>query len=1057
MLPSPFSQPFPRLLLFGLLSLISTHSLAQEGAVVVLAEGRVEACTFEELGRLARQTPGPERAVWRWAKGAPPQRFDDAKAALQPLEEPRVMLEVQVLARAEERPPAAMIAAPEAMWREVPEALLPQWTVVWPEKGQKGPGRARIPTTGSGRWRVRAVAKDLGSSWREIPEGLESLTVHLVAARNLQVRLQQGTAESVQPVAGARIAVIAGGHHQADAQRLTHGISDDQGEMRLAALPQGEAVTLVVEATGFAPRVLMGSAQQLSGNLLLRPAVGIAGRVVDRDGESVAGITVEAATWIDPELPELLRREAKSDIEGRWRIGDLPAGKVAVGIVTPGYAVDRQTVEVREGIVQVGDLVLRPDRGITVVVTDELENPVAGATVRAEQEEFSTDRQGRVTLTGLPGHGVLRLFAEAPGYVRGMKAVPLPTLEAVHIALERAFTVTGRIVDPRGLPVEEGRASGRISIGNRSQGAGTELTAGGDFRLELPPRGKGTVTLSTPQYLELQVPVVTGEPGGSLDLGDLTLTTGTQVVGRVVDGRDGTPLPGARIWAPKGDPSMALQNWLRGRLYTAISDAEGRFDLTGIAPGALLDLRIDRSGFARLSVEAQTTEEDPLVDLGDLHLSQGATVEVRFEGDGGSGTARLDLRGEGLELDQLAAPLRDGIAVAEHVPAGAVEVKVVAGTEALCAASAVVPASGSVVVPCRRAGVRVEGWVRVAERTSGAGMLGWTPPVSGPRVLRTRSGPGGLQHQQSFGGGGQPLAVAVDRDGRFVIESMKPGTWEVAWGPEGGGDAYQSVKVEIPEVEVHTLTLDFGGGIILGTVTDADGAPVGATVVTLQGGSSTRTGGDGTFALPVPGPGQYRVQARREEASLYSEAVAVEIIPGETPPPIALTLASRPREIVVSVLEPGGAPAVGALVFLEVPGGGLRLATTDASGEIRRTLTPPLPERLRAATNVGGAWVLGGWQTLEEAEAGLRLQASEAGSVVVIAPDEERAGFLDIVGPEGWDVDGLLLRMGVRPRIVQGQPTRITGLPVGTYLFSLGSLPVQVAVQPGRETEVSLE
>jgi hypothetical protein len=482
-----------------------------------------------------------------------------------------------------------------------------------------------------------------------------------------------------------------------------------------------------------------------------------------------------------------------------------------------------------------------------------------------------------------------------------------------------------------------------------------------------------------------------------------------------------------------------------------------------------LDLRIERAGYARAHAMARPTEEEPRVDLRDLHLHPGATVEVRFEGDSEpAAVARVDLRGEGLELDQLTAPLREGVAVVEHVPPGPVQVWVRRGMEELCEASATVPEEGEITVPCRRGGVRVEGQVRVGDAPAGPGILGWSSAasLSGPRVVTTRSGPGGLLQAQSFGAGTQPFMVEVDESGRFTVESVKAGRWDVSWSPQKArqSDTYQpgthqSITVEIPTADFHRLDLDYGGGAIRGTVIDPEGAPIaGAWVAIREGGSSTRSAEDGTFTLPIAdGTERLTVQARKVEEGLFSEAVSVDPAASE---PLTLVLDRGPREIVARILGPDGLPAAGALAFLDAGEGRLRLTTADAGGVASWRLTPPHPPRLRIAAQAAGTWGLGTWRPLEEVEE-IRLEVEEGGSLRVSTDQAaDPPGGLQILGPEGWDVAALLNRTGTRLQVTPEAPLLLPGLPPGVYTLAPtrgAGLPVQATVRAGGEVEVRLE
>ncbi|MEL6429291.1 MAG: carboxypeptidase-like regulatory domain-containing protein [Planctomycetota bacterium] len=123
----------------------------------------------------------------------------------------------------------------------------------------------------------------------------------------------------------------------------------------------------------------------------------------------------------------------------------------------------------------------------------------------------------------------------------------------------------------------------------------------------------------------------------------LDVPEGKSVAGTVVDGRSGVPVEGALVVPIDQLPIDALQvdveaNDELPRPY-AVTDAAGRFELIGVAPGARPALRASRRGFAPTFADAEATPDGGFGAR--LELLPGASFEgvvERLDGtrDGGA-------------------------------------------------------------------------------------------------------------------------------------------------------------------------------------------------------------------------------------------------------------------------------------------------------------------------------------------------------------------------------------------------------------------------------------
>ena len=570
--------------------------------------------------------------------------------------------------------------------------------------------------------------------------------------------------------------------------------------------------------------------------------------------------------------------------------------------------------------------------------------------------------------------------------------------------------------------------------------------------VDAPPQTPIALELVSPETAELRVTVPPGEPGEVRDLGDLRAPAGMVVTGRLVGSGTGTPVSGARVWAPRPGPGGPLLAWARGDLAVAQSGPEGDFRLAGLPRQHAL-VRIDAPGWARAYREAAPEPGSGALDLGVVELDEGATVVVEVGEEEGAGTvARVDPRGEGLALDFLTAPAMDGRAVVRNVPLGAVQVAVVQAGEIVCEEEVVLSGPGEEVVHCRSSAVTVRGTVVVGGRRAGAGILAWSRPAGETArvILNTRS-PGGLVRQEVLSPHGPAVRVEVSPEGSFVAANLRRGPWAVLWQPPSGGTS-APLEVRVPEAEEVEIHLVFPGRAVAGRVVDGQGEPVaGARVLEISQGAFAIAAEQGQFELPGLEPGVLRLQARSGSAS--SEVLETLLEEGREAEPIELRLESKRDELAIRVLGPEGDGRPGAFVFVDAEGQGIQILTADQEGSARAAIQPPYPLRWRAAAASDGVWAFGPWQSWEERRAGQTLTLGAPGALLILA---DQAGPLQIAAPGGWDLALLMARLGRPLRLPSGVPLRLDGLPPGAYRLQAGTTAVEVRVEEGREVEVAL-
>jgi len=351
--------------------------------------------------------------------------------------------------------------------------------------------------------------------------------------------------------------------------------SDKDGRYRIDRVRAGEH-TVWASAEGFGPgffghalgwgepagvRVHEGIVSRDIDIPLMAPTV-VSGRLLDPDGTPVAGaeIRVFGRDW-----DAAFTRSAQSDENGRFKVGPLPVDRaraLAAAVLIDGYRFNEQEFRV-------------------VVITNAY--GLAGVS------ETYADREGNFKIVAGPGE--TQIHAQHGGKTgAGLSetltiGVPVGgNVEDVALPLRAVAVIAGRLMNSAG----HGRAFhklGAVPVGSVPPYEKMELAwtnATGDFRFESLTRGKWLVGLVdrhhfNPSNFEKEPEprvIETGMEGVEFTIpGAKTL-----VRGRVVSGRDGTPVPAFtvkflryRFFVP--------QDWLFAR-YTG-EDGQFGFDRAG--------------------------------------------------------------------------------------------------------------------------------------------------------------------------------------------------------------------------------------------------------------------------------------------------------------------------------------------------------------------------------------------------------------------------------------------------------------------------------------------
>jgi Carboxypeptidase regulatory-like domain len=673
------------------------------------------------------------------------------------------------------------------------------------------------------------------------------------------------------PVARAEVALDAGGPEPnaelSGAEQET--VTGVDGVFRFdAAASAGNRLT--VHADGLAPLQLSGlRAGSLAKPLVLSRALSLSGLVVRSDGKTPAG-----GVLVRFEGPASTRW-VETGADGHFRLTDVPPGmgRLTADAGTLGRG-DRAGVHA-EGAPEAGlRLVLYPPASIEGRVVDARSaQPVPRVRIEAhaggESESTRSGPDGRYRLVGLrPAR--YRIEAEEPRYVPYTRSDVLVTAGSrvrVDLPLTQGATLSGRVVDDKGLPVAG--ATGRLARAGEGGFGGrrgrqrferAEFRTGRDGAFKasrLPPGANQRLTVTHPEHEGRVMAGLNLPPGGTKANVTIVLGRGLTLEGivrdaanRPVAGVDLLVRPSLAVRPSRGLPFLGLGPGGEGP--RARSGPDGRFAAKGLSAGAYA-LTARRSGYADDTLDPIRLEPGEAAAPVEVHLSPGATISgfVRQTNGAGAEGYRVVVLGRGRAERGFGGPEPreptgpDGAFTLEGLQAGE-EYTLLAvgpGGPGPRRESVQAPAEGVEITVAGRGGITG----RVLDARAGTPVtdfvvsyepeaMGFGGPFAGSfgRGRRRRPGPGDTDADE-------PVHSS---DGAFTLADVPAGTWAVA--------------VQAPRYEPARI-----GGVIVRDGATTDGIEVRAVRgLALRGRvSDARTGraipdavvsADATGASPTP-------------------------------------------------------------------------------------------------------------------------------------------------------------------------------------------------------------
>ena len=1000
---------------------------------------------------------------WRWSDRTPPLRVDPSRCLEETVGVPQIVplvvhlaLEGESSAGGNSREalgePYRVVAAPVSMWKDVPEELLPTFEISSPEDGTEG-WKVAIPVDQRHPWRLRAIGEGRGSWWLDVRPGERTATLvpRRAPDRVWTVRNPDGV-----PLADTRLSVLTGGPGPSAIRKLADFRTSEAGLATVPALPDSGKIYLLASHPTHAPSLFETSPDLVAGSsLTLQPGGRVLGRFVTPDELPHPGVEIRIRGWLTEDLPLPMTRWTASGTDGRFLFESLPMQELELYAQAPGYVPLLERVKLASDSLDMGTLTLSAATELKVRVLDDLGQPVSGAGIRVGSTPFTvtTGEEGWAWLD-VTGDRPVSLEVAAEGHIPSELTLSPPFAPELEIVVERALRVIGRFVHGDGTGISDGM----VKIVRGDSFRHQETAADGGFDLALPAGQEVELELFSPRSGTSRLSIPSGVPGELRDLGDVVAPPGLMVTGRLLDEETAAPIAGARLWAPRPTQRGPLVSWLLDDLLTTRSDTDGAFELSG-APLAPVIVRVDAPGYARTRLPLVPEPDSTRIDLGDVFLSRGTTLEVRLvEPDGEPGEAeaeaRVDLEGNSVPADIVSAKVIDGVARIPDIPPGNWTVSIFRGPLRLCEERVEVSARDDEVhATCRGLRLDVRGVVEVGGYRAGAGRLLWLPPSQAavPEAVLSY-GSGLLRQSRIFSANPAGVEVDIDEDGTFSSPALSVGDWDVFWLSAEGNSAGPR-RVTIPETEEVELVLSFPGLAVHGSVVGPQGEPIeNARIRSRAGDAFALSKIDGSFVIVGLEEGTHHLQARsRDGVSRWTEVIVQE---NRFQPPIELVVDTERPSFRVSVFRDGAA-ASGALIFLDVEHEALRILTANASGQALATLGEPTG-RWRVAAHHHGAWSFGGWHgDLPPAGEVLRVDIPDSPGALLLSGGPA-GGQVEVLAARGWSLSRLMSWIGTPPRLSSSGDLLIRGLPPGRYELKQENRSVPARVEAGEVTPVRL-
>lgn len=665
----------------------------------------------------------------------------------------------------------------------------------------------------------------------------------------------------------------------------------------------------------------------------------LTGKALDYGGGGIEGVVISIARSGGPPGPGLpvATYAAMTDADGNYELW-VPNRRLEVSAWHIDYVAERESVDM-EGKARTQDFELLPGAVIAgTVLAAETAQPVAGAAVQtrvAKTGSFSfgdspdvrTDQDGKFVLTQLEA-GVHQISATAPELATSAPAeVPVSIgqqVDGVEIMLEKAFDVGGFVVDA--ADPEQGIAGADVTVFSMMQG-GTNSTQAptedtGQFVVHgVRPGTYMVIARGEGIYRERGPANATNVTVDDASVDDLIVE-----VSRGVEVKGVVEPPGPvslRITEPGPEGGGAGGGAGRGRGF---AEDDGTFVVTGVKPGtwkivataedgraAKLDIEVPDDGLEDvvLELEARARVSGTVTDLKGNPLGDMRVVLPGLDGNSADKRQRARFFGATGASDETRA---DGSFEVRGLEPGSYELLVVSGREAIELRGASTPGGG---LPVVIEGSEEQAGLEIAVDFTRGQIAGLVVDDAGTTLADVWVSPKRIKDDGSrTPPWNAPKPALTDFDGRFVLDGLDEGTYELAAEADDG-----SLRGTAKNVALGAdVTIEVTDPARIEGVVTMDGSPV--TNFDLSSGGSVMFGmrrisdPQGRFSIERLDPGTHEVVVSADDGAVKQK---VELAVGESK---ELELELEPwGSIKGRAVYPSGEPADGVSVFATSNGG----------------------------------------------------------------------------------------------------------------------------------------
>jgi hypothetical protein len=406
----------------------------------------------------------------------------------------------------------------------------------------------------------------------------------------------------------------------------------------------------------------------------------IRGRVLSQAGAPLRRAQVSLLAEGSP-----LRRATTTDADGRYAFADLPAGRFTITAVKTGYVTlqygQRRPLEAGTPLIVTDgqsveriDFALPKGSVISVRVSDEFGEPLAGVQVQVQRFQYGPDGQRRLVqaasptsaFSGTDDRGEFRAYGLMPGEyvvlgsqrsVLGGGALPpgagndagegfsptyypgtISSAEAQPISIgvaqetsvqfamvaSRLSRISGRAVDSQGRPAAGTQITLVTTTGNGTSSSGVGAVApDGSFSVGGVSPGEHTLQFRQGRAAvpgeAASVPIVVA--GADIDGLQVTTGPGATITGRLVwegtSPRTTTSAPAAlRVSAAQADPQrqFAMLGAFNNPLDNGTPDDDGNFTLSGVSGRVFFGVQGTAPGWVvkSVSLDGEDITDAPL-------------------------------------------------------------------------------------------------------------------------------------------------------------------------------------------------------------------------------------------------------------------------------------------------------------------------------------------------------------------------------------------------------------------------------------------------------------